>query len=176
MVIADGSIRAGKTVVMSMSFVLWSMHTFDRKQFGMAGKTIGSLRRNVVGPLKQMLASRGFHLRDNRAENMITISRGGKENYYYLFGGKDESSQDLVQGLTTAGFFFDEVALMPESFVNQATARNSETGAKLWFNCNPAGPFHWFKVQWIDRIQQCAAAALSDDGQSFNGLGDAAAL
>jgi PBSX family phage terminase large subunit len=160
MVIADGSIRAGKTVVMSMSFVLWSMHTFDRKQFGMAGKTIGSLRRNVVGPLKQMLASRGFHLRDNRAENMITISRGGKENYYYLFGGKDESSQDLVQGLTTAGFFFDEVALMPESFVNQATARNSETGAKLWFNCNPAGPFHWFKTKWIDRIQERNALRL----------------
>ena len=40
---------------------------------------------------------------------------------------------------------------MPESFVNQATARCSVEGAKWWFNCNPEGPFHWFKTDWIDR-------------------------
>ena len=47
--------------------------------------------------------------------------------------------------------FFDEVALMPESFVNQATARCSVEGATWWFNCNPAGPMHWFKLEWIDK-------------------------
>ena len=40
---------------------------------------------------------------------------------------------------------------MPESFVNQATGRLSVTGSKMWFNCNPAGPMHWFKVNWIDK-------------------------
>ena len=39
---------------------------------------------------------------------------------------------------------------MPESFVNQATGRCSVDGSKFWFNCNPAGPYHWFKVNWID--------------------------
>jgi PBSX family phage terminase large subunit len=76
------------------------------------------------------------------------------ENYIYIFGGKDERSQDLVQGFTSGGFFFDEVALMPESFVNQAVARCSEEGRKLWFNCNPDGPFHWFKREWIDKAEQ----------------------
>ena len=43
---------------------------------------------------------------------------------------------------------------MPESFVNQATGRCSVEGSKFWFNCNPAGPYHWFKKAWIDRAEE----------------------
>lgn len=153
-IICDGSIRAGKTMTMSMSYIEWSMTNYDDQQFGIAGKTIGSLRRNVIRPLKVMLAGRGFKVIDRRADNMLEIRRGSKTNYYFLFGGKDESSQDLVQGITLAGFFFDEVALMPESFVNQATGRVSVDGGKLWFNCNPAGPYHWFKLEWLDKLEK----------------------
>jgi phage terminase, large subunit, PBSX family len=153
-IICDGSVRAGKTASMSFSYVVWAMDTFNGQQFGMAGKTIGALRRNVIGPLKQMLASRGYQVEDRRADNLLVISRGYVTNDFYLFGGKDERSQDLIQGITLAGMFFDEVALMPQSFVNQATARCSVDGAKLWFNCNPAGPYHWFKVEWLDQLEQ----------------------
>lgn len=151
-IICDGSVRAGKTVIMSMSFVRWAMYNFSGNNFILAGKTIGSLRRNVVRVLKQMLASEGYRVKDNNSENVLTISRNGKVNYFFLFGGKDEASQDLVQGLTATGAFFDEVALMPESFVSQATARLSVEGAKAWFNCNPESPYHWFKLQWIDDL------------------------
>ena len=67
-----------------------------------------------------------------------------------MFGGKDERSQDLIQGMTLAGVFFDEVALMPQSFVTQAEARCSVEGAKYWYNCNPKNPTHWFKKEYID--------------------------
>lgn len=150
-IICDGSVRAGKTVIMSLSYIFWAMESYDEEQFGMAGKTIGSLRRNVIRPLKKMLRGRGYTVKDNRTDNILEITKNGKTNYFFLFGGKDEASQDLVQGLTAAGFFFDEVALMPQSFVNQATARLSVEGAKSWFNCNPAGPHHWFKLEWIDK-------------------------
>ena len=149
-IIADGAIRSGKTVVMSLSFVLWAMEKFQSQNFGMCGKTIGSFRRNVVTVLKLMLRSRGYHVKDHRADNLLIITRNGVENYFYIFGGKDESSQDLIQGITLAGLFCDEVALMPESFVNQATGRCSIEGSKFWFNCNPAGPYRWFKTNWID--------------------------
>lgn len=131
-IICDGSVRAGKTLIMSLSYIRWSMTNFNEQQFGIAGKTIGSLRRNLIRPLVNMLESQHFKVKDSRAENMLTITWHGKVNRYYLFGGKDEGSQDLVQGLTAAGFFFDEVALMPESFVNQATARVSVDGGKFW--------------------------------------------
>lgn len=150
-IIADGAIRSGKTLCMSLSYVLWAMSTFRMQNLGMAGKTIGSFRRNVLFWLKLMLRSRGYTVVDHRSDNMVEISKGEVVNYFYIFGGKDERSQDLIQGITLAGMFFDEVALMPESFVNQATGRCSVDGSKFWFNCNPDSPSHWFKVNWIDK-------------------------
>ena len=153
-IIADGAIRSGKTVSMSLSYVMWAMERFDGENFIMAGKTISSFKRNVLQNLKLMLTSRGYkwiyHISGD-LPNMLEVTRKGKTNYFFIFGGKDEGSQDLVQGITAAGAFFDEVALMPESFVNQATGRCSVTGSKYWFNCNPDGPYHWFKVNWIDK-------------------------
>ena len=153
-IIADGAIRAGKTIAMSLSFVLWAMHTFTGEQFAMCGKTIGSFRRNVLFWLKVMLAGRGYHVEDKRGENLVTVSRGQRINYFYVFGGTDERSQDLIQGMTLAGVLLDEVALMPESFVNQAVARCSVDGSTIWFNCNPEYPSHWFKVNWIDKAAE----------------------
>lgn len=153
-IIADGAIRSGKTVSMSLSFVLWAMSSFNGQNFAMCGKTIGSFRRNVLFWLKLMLKSRGYQIMDHRADNLVVITKGKTENYFYVFGGKDERSQDLIQGITLAGVFFDEVALMPESFVNQATGRCSVDGSKYWFNCNPDGPYHWFKTNWIDRRKE----------------------
>ena len=153
--ICDGAVRSGKTLIMSLSFVLWAMSTFNGQNFGMAGKTISSFKRNVWFTLKIILMGRGFKIRKVPDINdAFIISKGDTENRFYIFGGKDERSQDLVQGFTAAGFFFDEVALMPESFVNQATARCSVDGAKMWFNCNPDGPFHWFKLNWIDKLKE----------------------
>lgn len=150
-IIADGAIRSGKTICMSLSFAIWAMERFTGQNFAMCGKTIGSFRRNVLFWLKLMLKSRGYAVTDHRSDNLVVVTRGNVTNNFYIFGGKDESSQDLIQGITLAGVFFDEVALMPESFVNQATGRCSVDGSKYWFNCNPDGPYHWFKVNWIDK-------------------------
>lgn len=168
-IIADGAIRSGKTVCMSLSFVFWAMDSFSGQNFAMCGKTIGSFRRNVLFWLKLMLRSRGYRVADHRADNLVEISRGNVTNYFYIFGGKDERSQDLIQGITLAGVFCDEVALMPESFVNQATGRCSVTGSKYWFNCNPDGPYHWFKANWIDKslgyLGKQKAAALQEEAR-----------
>ena len=153
-IIADGAIRSGKTVCMSLSFVFWAMANYSDQNFAMCGKTIGSFRRNVLTIIKLMLRSRGFQVADHRADNLVEISRNGVTNHFYIFGGKDESSQDLIQGITLAGVFFDEVALMPESFVNQATGRCSVDGSKYWFNCNPDGPYHWFKLNWLYKAKE----------------------
>lgn len=153
-IIADGAIRSGKTVSMSLSFVLWAMESYAEQNFAMCGKTIGSFRRNVLSVLKLMLKARGYKVKDHRADNLVEVTKSGVTNYFYIFGGKDERSQDLIQGITLAGVFFDEVALMPESFVNQATGRCSVKGSKFWFNCNPQGPAHYFKKEWIDKAKE----------------------
>lgn len=153
-IIADGSIRSGKTLSMGLSFAIWAMETFDGQNFAMCGKTVGSFRRNVWSWLKFALLSLGYKVNEKYSTNSIDITFKGHTNYFYIFSGKDESSQNLIQGITLAGVLFDEVALMPESFVNQATGRCSVAGSKFWFNCNPESPEHWFKKGWIDKADE----------------------
>lgn len=149
-IIADGAVRSGKTLSMAASFVNWAMEMFDGTDFALCGKTVGSLRRNVINTLKTQLEGLGLTYTEKRTENLLTISRGRRTNYFYCFGGKDESSQDLIQGMTLGGILFDEVALMPQSFVAQGEARCSLEGAKMWYNCNPKGPSHYFKKEYVD--------------------------
>ena len=159
-IVCDGSIRSGKTVCMTVGFFLWSMSTFSGEKFGICGKTIESLRRNVILNLRDWIPE-DLHITEKRAENKIIVSDGcGRENTYFLFGGRDESSYMLVQGITLAGALLDEVALMPKSFVEQVCARCSVAGSKLWFNCNPSGPEHWFYKNWVLRAKEMNALHL----------------
>lgn len=50
-VICDGSVRSGKTMSMTVGFVLWSMKNFSGENFAFCGKTIASLKRNVITPM-----------------------------------------------------------------------------------------------------------------------------
>ena len=170
-IICDGSIRSGKTLTMSVGFVLWAMSCFDGQKFAICGKTIESLRRNVVMNLRDWVPY-DLEIVERRAENKLVISDGtGRENTFFMFGGRDESSYMLIQGMTLAGVLMDEVALMPRSFVEQALARCSVDGSKLWFNCNPASPEHWFYKEWVCKIKERNALHLHftmDDNLSLS--------
>lgn len=148
--ICDGAVRSGKTSVMSLSFFRWAMLTFTGQAFAFCGKSVGAVERNIVTPLLAVRWVRTrFHVRYNRGDHVVIARDGNRENRFYLFGGKDESSYALIQGITLAGVLLDEVALMPRSFVEQALARCSVRGSKFWFNCNPENPLHWFRQEWI---------------------------
>ncbi|WRS26851.1 PBSX family phage terminase large subunit [Oscillospiraceae bacterium MB08-C2-2] len=148
-VICDGAVRSGKTLCETVSFIAWAFYAFEGQTFALCGKTIASLRRNVTGPVLPVLEQLGFRCRERVSHNRIDIAFGGRKNRFYLFGGRDEGSAALIQGITLAGVLLDEVALMPRSFVEQALARCSVSGSKFWFNCNPEHPFHWFYREWI---------------------------
>lgn len=147
--ICDGAVRSGKTIVMIYAFIIWAMEYFNKTNFAVCGKTVSNAERNIVRPFMQ-IEQCTYSLSYKVSTRMLTVKCGKKENYFYLFGGKDESSYALIQGLTLAGVLFDEVALMPQSFVDQAIARTlSYANAKIWFNCNPESPNHWFYKEWI---------------------------
>ena len=170
-IICDGAVRSGKTVCMADGFFIWSMASFSGCNFALCGRSISSLRRNVVSNLPAWLGGL-FTIREHRADNRLTLSYGGRENTYYLFGGLDESSYKQIQGITLAGAFLDEVVLMPRSFVEQTCARCSVAGSKLWFNCNPAGPEHWFYKEWVCKAAQKKALRLHftmDDNPGLDG-------
>ncbi|MBQ7100735.1 MAG: PBSX family phage terminase large subunit [Clostridia bacterium] len=153
-IICDGAVRSGKTLCMSISFIAWAFSAFDGTAFAICGKTVTSLKRNVITPLLPVLRELGFECTEKVSKNLIEISFDGRANSFYLFGGKDESSASLIQGMTLGGVLLDEVALMPRSFVEQALARCSVEGSKFWFNCNPDNPLHWFHEEWIKKSEE----------------------
>lgn len=152
-ILCDGAVRSGKTVCMALGFLLWSMTRFEDKFFAFCGRSVEGLRRNVTNLLPQWTEGI-FRIEERRGENRITVWSGSRKNDYYLFGGHDESSYAAIQGITLAGVLLDEVALMPRSFVEQALARCSVAGSKFWFNCNPAGPGHWFYREWVRKARE----------------------
>lgn len=170
-IICDGAVRSGKTFCMVLSFVIWSFYEFKNSDFALCGKTIRSLRRNMVTPAIPILKSLGFECEEKLSQNILNVRRNGVVNRFYLFGGKDESSAALIQGMTLSGVLFDEVALMPRSFVEQAMARCSVAGSRFWFNCNPEHPEHWFYLEWIKKADDKNALYLHftmDDNPSLS--------
>ena len=161
-IICDGAVRSGKTSVMIVSFILWAMRFFDGADFAICGKTVRSAERNIIVPLQasdDILAY--YDMTYSRSVSLLTVTGQGKTNRFYIFGGRDESSYALIQGMTLSGVLLDEVALMPRSFVEQAVARTlSVPTSKLWFNCNPEGPMHWFYLEWIEKAEEKGALHL----------------
>ena len=59
-IICDGAVRSGKTLCMSVSFVAWAFSAFDDTSFALCGKTVTSLRRNIITPILPVLRRLGF--------------------------------------------------------------------------------------------------------------------
>ena len=159
--ICDGAIRSGKTAFMILSFVDDAMRRYNNQRFGICGKTVDSTVKNIIMPyLGLSYAKQKYSIKWKRADKIMVVSDGRRENVFEIFGGKDEASFMLIQGRTLAGVLFDEVALQPRSFVEQACARCSVDGSKLWFNCNPASPQHWFYKEWVCNLKKHNAIRL----------------
>ena len=152
-IVCDGAVRSGKTLAMGLSFFLWAMCCFSGARFALCGRTIGGVRRNLLPELLPRLRAVGMLIQERRMENCLIVRFGTRQNTFYLFGGQDESAAARIQGITLAGVLLDEVALMPRSFVEQSCARCSVAGSRLWFNCNPEGPQHWFYREWVLQAQ-----------------------
>lgn len=146
-VIADGAIRSGKTIACIIGFLTWSQEMFSGESFILAGKTMGALKKNVIRPMLQMLEAWGWPYTYIRSGTDARIEI--KSNTYYFYGANTEAAQDALQGLTAAGAYLDEAALFPRSFIDQAIGRCSVENAKIWMNCNPAGPHHFIREEFL---------------------------
>lgn len=148
--ICDGAVRSGKTVPMALAFVLFGLLKYNNAKLGICSKTTRTAERNILDPLFA-IDGLPFKLRYNRGTMVLTASWGDVSNEYHIFGANDEKAAAKVQGITLASVFFDEVVLMPESFVQQALARMlTDPNSKAWFSCNPESPQHWFFKAFIE--------------------------
>ena len=169
-ILCEGAVRSGKTLCTGLSFFCWAMTCFAQKSFALCGKSVPAVRRNLWQELRPILREMGFQIRERLSQNRIDISLGRRRNTFYLFGGLDERSAALVQGITLAGALLDEAALMPRSFVEQVCARCSVEGSRLWFSCNPESPAHWFYQEWVQKAREKNVLRLSFTMEDNPGL------
>ena len=69
-IVCDGAVRSGKTLAMGLGFFLWAMASFDGQRFGVCGKTISSLRRNVLSEILPRLEALGAKWKERRTEHL----------------------------------------------------------------------------------------------------------
>lgn len=172
MLFADGAVRSGKTYSLTHAFLLWTLNFAGGYDFGLAGRTIGTLKRNIIYPFLVPLQGDPLikqlgGIKFNWAENFFMFHG----NTFNWFGGDKETSQFLIQGKTLAGLFCDEVVAMLRSFVDQAMARCSVDGSKIVFTDNPGNPTHYFKTDFIDKAHELNAQYMHwtmDDNPSLS--------
>lgn len=146
--VAHGSVRSGKSV--GLEFYRWWEYAVRGPEGDllMAGKTLKTLERNVLRPMKQLWGSRWVDYSLGKKEARIAGRR------IELEGGNNERAQDKIQGMTLAGAMINEASLVPESFWNQILGRMSVPGAKLFATTNPDSPYHWLKQNYLDRSDE----------------------
>ena len=80
-ILCDGAVRSGKTMALCCGFFLWSMASFDGAVFALCGKTVSSLRRNVILQLGDWLGDL-FSVTEHRQDNRLTVRLGSRVNTY----------------------------------------------------------------------------------------------
>lgn len=143
--IADGSVRSGKTIACNARWIEF-LDTSKSDEFLISGKSSQSLRRNVIRPLLKMLNTEGkdytYHKRDGELEI--------EDKLCYVMGFNDEKAVDVIAGMSVGGWLADEIARCPQSAVEMAISRCSDTGAKMFWNTNPDSPYHYIFLNYIN--------------------------
>ena len=142
----EGSVSSGKTYCSIWKWLSWLKNEAPpHGSFLMSGKTERTLQRNIIDPIQEMIGDKRFHL--NKASGVI--------DYYgrtiYIAGANDERAENKIRGLTLAGAYGDEITLWPESYFKMLLSRLRVRGARFYGTTNPDSPFHWLKVEFLDR-------------------------
>lgn len=140
--VAEGAVRSGKSFALD---VRWLEYTqTQRGPFLLTGKTIDTVRRNIIQPLTEIAGPAVQWLNQGRGELLL-----GKA-VVHVVGANDAKSESRIRGITAGGWYADEVTLHPQSFVQMALSRLSIPGAKAFWSCNPDNPRHFIKTDYID--------------------------
>ena len=109
------------------------------------GVSRATIQRNVLLELYKFL---GFAPPSTKTMESKLYGR----NIYFV-GAHDESAVRTIQGSTLACAYVDEATCLPAPFWRMLLSRLRVPGAKLYATCNPEGPAHWLKKDFIDRAK-----------------------
>jgi PBSX family phage terminase large subunit len=137
-----GAVRSGKTFSSILKFIEF-LKNGPKGDAMIIGVNRESIQRNVLTEMYNLL---GFPLPSSKTTSTKLYGRN-----VYFTGAHDESAVRAIQGSTLACAYVDEITCIPAPFWRMLLSRLSITGAQLFGTCNPDGPAHWFKKEYIDR-------------------------
>lgn len=140
-----GAISSGKThaSVMRLADFLRTGPAGDVMIIGVNRMTI---QRNVINLLYGML---GWPPPSSKSTEAKIYGR-----HVYFVGANNEGSVKAIQGATLVLAYVDEVACIPQPFFRMLEGRLRVPGAMMIATCNPEGPNHWLKKNFIDRSHE----------------------
>lgn len=158
-IIADGTVRAGKTSAMFVAFLIWANTHYKGHQFLISCVTTGQIRDILIPIVASVCEKLGVFYKD-LSHNKKVLHVG--KNKFILNDGLNEGSRRRLQGRTLAGAYCDEAALMPQQFLDEIIARCSILGAKIAMSTNPeGGPNHPFKKRFIDDLENISYISMT---------------
>lgn len=141
--ILEGSVRSGKTWISMIMWGFWLASSPPRGAFLMAGKTLTTLRRNVLEPMCGIFGDCFSYSLSKKQAQLF-----GRK--IYLEGASSSQAESKIRGMTLYGAYCDELSLFPEDFFAMLLSRLSVRGAKLIATTNPDNPGHWLKRNYLD--------------------------
>ena len=147
----DGSVRSGKTFVGSSGFYKWAYDNFADQEFILSAITLKQMSNVILKELNAFCRNNGVQKRAGEGGTIIMQSARG-ENTFIPCVGYDAKAMDKILGITAAGALCDEGIKMNKGFVDELGFRCSVDGAKLVLTNNPDNPNHWYKREYIDKI------------------------
>ncbi len=144
----EGSVRSGKTWISAVLWVFWVAGMPQDSRFIMCGKTLSSLKRNVLDIIAELVGEQNFDYSLSKKEALLF----GRQ--IYLEGVSDSRAESKIRGMTLTGAYCDELTLFSEDFFAMLLSRLSQKGAKLIATTNPDNPSHWLKKKYIDRADE----------------------
>lgn len=139
----EGSVRSGKTYISMIMWAFWVAGSPKDRAYMMCGKTLTTLKRNVLEPLKELLGD-SFSFSVTKKEGELFGRR------IYFEGAANAEAESKIRGMTLMGSYCDELSLFDEDFFVMLLSRLSEDGAKLFATTNPDCPTHWLKRDYLD--------------------------
>lgn len=141
--IFEGSVRSGKTHISMVMWGFWVAQAPKSGAYLMAGKTLNTLKRNVLDPMTELFGS-CFSYSLAKKEAQLFGRR------VYLEGASNAQADSKIRGMTLNGAYCDELTLFGEDFFTMLLSRLSAPNAKLFATTNPDSPTHWVKRDYLD--------------------------
>lgn len=141
--VLEGSVRSGKTWISMIMWGFWLAGAPADGAYLMAGKTLTTLRRNVLEPMCGVFGSSFTYSLSKKEARLF-----GRK--IYLEGASNAQAESKIRGMTLNGAYCDELSLFPEDFFAMLLSRLSVRGAKLIATTNPDNPGHWLKRSYLD--------------------------